>query len=519
MTSSKIKHALPVTRAEDFAQWYQAVIAEAELAEESGVRGCMVIKPWGYGIWERIQKLMDERIKDAGVDNCYFPLFIPLSFFAREAEHVDGFAKEMAVVTHHRLIADGEGGLIPDPEAKLEEPLVVRPTSETVIGAAMARWVQSWRDLPLMVNQWANVVRWEMRTRMFLRTSEFLWQEGHTAHADEADAMAETLRALEMYRSFAEDALAMPVVAGAKPENERFPGAVDTYSIEAMMQDGKALQAGTSHYLGTTFSNAAGIRYQDKQGQQALCHTTSWGVSTRLIGGVIMTHGDDDGLRTPPQVAPHQVVILPMLRDNEGDEALLAYCEGLRAALAKQSVYGERVRVLLDKRPGKATAKRWAWVKKGVPLVLEIGGRDAENGQVSVLRRDRLWREDGKVDFQGMAREAFLASATDEIMAYGAALHAHATAWRDARIERGITDLAGLAAYFADEREQSALAPGWVELGWSRPTGAALDAVVERLKALKLTIRNTPLGAAKPEGPCPFTGEPAVETILVARAY
>ena len=519
MTNTKIKHALPVTRAEDFAQWYQAVIAEAELAEESGVRGCMVIKPWGYGIWERIQKLMDERIKDAGVDNCYFPLFIPLSFFAREAEHVDGFAKEMAVVTHHRLVADGEGGLIPDPEAKLEEPLVVRPTSETVIGAAMARWIQSWRDLPLSVNQWANVVRWEMRTRMFLRTSEFLWQEGHTAHADEGDAMTETLRALEMYRSFSEEALAMPVIAGAKPENERFPGAVDTFSIEAMMQDGKALQAGTSHYLGTTFSEAAGIRYQDKQGQQALCHTTSWGVSTRLIGGVIMTHGDDDGLRTPPQVAPHQVVILPMLRDNDGDEALLAYCEGIRASLASQYVYGERVRVLLDKRPGKSTGKRWAWVKKGVPLVLEIGGRDAENGQVSVVRRDRLWREDGKVDFQGLERDTFLASATAEIIAYGETLHAEATAWRDARIERGISDLAGLTAYFADEREQSAMAPGWVELGWSRPTGAALDAVVEQLKALKLTIRNTPLGAPAPSGLCPFTGAPAVETILVARAY
>ena len=338
MTSTKIKHALPVKRAEDFAQWYQAVIAEAELAEESGVRGCMVIKPWGYGIWERIQKLMDERIKAAGVDNCYFPLFIPLSFFAREAEHVEGFAKEMAVVTHHRLISDGEGGLIPDPEAKLEEPLVVRPTSETVIGAAMARWIQSWRDLPMLTNQWANVVRWEMRTRMFLRTSEFLWQEGHTAHADEADAMTETLRALEMYRSFAEDVLAMPVVAGPKPENDRVPGAVETFSIEAMMQDGKALQAGTSHYLGTTFAQAAGIRYQDREGQQVLCHTTSWGVSTRLIGGVIMTHGDDDGLRTPPQVAPHQIVILPMLRDNDGDDALLAYCEALRSALCAQTV-------------------------------------------------------------------------------------------------------------------------------------------------------------------------------------
>lgn len=519
MNTSAIKHALPVKRAEDFAQWYQAVIAEAELAEDSGVRGCMVIKPWGYGIWERIQKLMDERIKDAGVENCYFPLFIPLSFFAKEAEHVDGFAKEMAVVTHHRLIADGEGGLIPDPAAKLEEPLVVRPTSETVIGAAMARWVQSWRDLPLLTNQWANVVRWEMRTRMFLRTSEFLWQEGHTAHADADDAMAETLRALEMYRSFAEDVLAMPVIAGPKPENERFPGAVATYSIEAMMQDGKALQAGTSHYLGTTFSEAAGIRYQDREGQQALCHTTSWGVSTRLIGGVIMTHGDDDGLRTPPQVAPQQVVILPMLRDNDGDAALLDYCEGLRAAIAAQQVYGERVRVLLDKRPGKATAKRWAWVKKGVPLVLEIGGRDAENGQVSVLRRDRLWRADGKVDFAAMPRDAFVAAVTGEIEAYGAVLHAEATGWRDARIKRGITDLAGLTAYFADEAEQAGEAPGWVELGWSRPTGAALDKVVEVLKGLKLTIRNTPIDAPAPGGTCPFTGEPAVETILVARAY
>ncbi|MFA7588656.1 MAG: aminoacyl--tRNA ligase-related protein, partial [Novosphingobium sp.] len=330
---SAIRHALTVTRDADFALWYQEVISEAEMAEESGVRGCMVIKPWGYGIWERIQKLMDERIKAAGVDNCYFPLFIPLSYFAKEAEHVEGFAKEMAVVTHHRLIGDGKGGLVPDPEAKLEEPLIVRPTSETVIGAAMARWVQSWRDLPLLTNQWANVVRWEMRTRMFLRTSEFLWQEGHTAHADRDDAMAETLRALEMYRSFAEDVLAMPVIAGEKPENERFPGAVATYSIEAMMQDGKALQAGTSHYLGTGFAEAAGIRYQDKEGGQQFCHTTSWGTSTRMIGGVIMTHGDDDGLRVPPAIAPHQIVILPMLRDTPEDEALLSYCEDLRRAL------------------------------------------------------------------------------------------------------------------------------------------------------------------------------------------
>ena len=515
MSNASIKHALPITRQEDFAQWYQAVIAEAELAEESGVRGCMVIKPWGYGIWERIQKLMDDRIKEAGVENCYFPLFIPLSYFAREAEHVEGFAKEMAVVTHHRLIGDGKGGLVPDPEAKLEEPLIVRPTSETVIGAAMARWIQSWRDLPLLTNQWANVVRWEMRTRMFLRTSEFLWQEGHTAHADEADAMAETLRALEMYRSFAEDVLAMPVVAGPKPENERFPGAVETFSIEAMMQDGKALQAGTSHYLGTTFSEAAGIRYQDKEGQQTLCHTTSWGVSTRMIGGVIMTHGDDDGLRTPPRIAPQQIVILPMLRDNDGDAALLDYCSQLRTKLAALSVFDEKVRVLLDKRPGKATAKRWGWVKKGVPLILEIGGRDAEGGQVSVLRRDRLWREDGKANFVGMAQDHFVTSAAAELEAIQTALHEEARARRDAQIERGITDLAGLAAYFAEDKAF----PGWVELHWSRPTGAALDKVVEQLKALKLTIRNTPMDAAPAEGLCPFTGEPAVERILVARAY
>ncbi len=515
MNQVTIKHALPIRRADDFAQWYQSVIAEAELAEESGVRGCMVIKPWGYGIWERIQKIMDAEIKAAGVENCYFPLFIPLGYFTKEAEHVEGFAKEMAVVTHHRLIADGKGGLVPDPEAKLEEPLVVRPTSETVIGAAMSRWIQSWRDLPLLTNQWANVVRWEMRTRMFLRTSEFLWQEGHTAHADRDDAMRETMRALEMYRAFAEDVLAMPVIAGPKPENERFPGAVATYSIEAMMQDGKALQAGTSHYLGTTFAEAAGIRYQDKEGQQTLCHTTSWGVSTRLIGGVIMTHGDDDGLRVPPRIAPQQVVILPMLRDNDGDEALLAYCEELRAGLARQFAFNEPVRVLLDRRPGKATGKRWAWVKKGVPLILEIGGRDAEGGQVSVLRRDRLWREDGKPAFTAQSREDFIASVTSELNEIQIALFNEAREKRDAQICRDVHDLAGLAAYFAEDRKF----PGWVEMGWSRPTGAALDKVVEKLKELKLTIRNTPLDAGVPTGTCPFTGEPVVEKILVARAY
>ncbi len=275
---AQIRHALTTKRADDFAAWYQEVIGAADMAEESGVRGCMVIKPWGYGIWERLQRLLDDRIKETGHDNAYFPLFIPLANFEREAEHVDGFAKEMAVVTHHRLIAGPDGGLIPDPEAKLEEPLVVRPTSETIIGDAMARWVQSWRDLPLKLNQWANVVRWEMRTRMFLRTAEFLWQEGHTAHETEAEAKEHTLRMLEVYRQCAEEDLALPVIVGEKPENERFPGAVETWSIEAMMQDGKALQAGTSHYLGTNFSAASGIKFQNREGSETLAHTTSWGV-------------------------------------------------------------------------------------------------------------------------------------------------------------------------------------------------------------------------------------------------
>ncbi|MEQ1726377.1 MAG: aminoacyl--tRNA ligase-related protein [Sphingopyxis sp.] len=509
-----MKHALSITRASDFAAWYQEVISAADLAEESGVRGCMVIRPWGYGIWERIQALMDAHIKLAGVENCYFPLFIPLSYFEKEAAHVDGFAKEMAVVTHHRLIADGKGKLIPDPAARLEEPLVVRPTSETVIGAAMARWVQSWRDLPLMVNQWANVVRWEMRTRMFLRTSEFLWQEGHTAHATRDDAMSETMRALEMYRAFAEGPLAMPVVAGEKPENERFPGAVATYSIEAMMQDGKALQAGTSHYLGTGFAEASGIKYQDKDGGQQFAHTTSWGVSTRLIGGVIMTHGDDDGLRCPPQIAPHQIIIVPMLRDNDEDAALLDYCRALAADLRAQSAFGEPLRVLVDTKALKPATKRWNWVKKGAPLILEIGGRDVAGGNVSMIRRDRLYTAEGKLGSTIQTRDAFAASAGAVLESIQVNLFAEARHRMDSNIRRDISDFAALEAYFT-----TTAIPGWAEVEWSRPSGAALDAVVERIKALKLTMRNVPNDAAPATGICIFTGEPAVERILVGRAY
>lgn len=508
-----IKHALNVTRAQNFAGWYQEVISEADLAEESGVRGCMVIRPWGYGMWERIQKLMDAEIKAAGVENCYFPLFIPLSFFEKEADHVEGFAKEMAVVTHHRLIGDGKGKLIPDPDSKLEEPLVVRPTSETVIGAAMSRWVQSWRDLPLMVNQWANVVRWEMRTRMFLRTSEFLWQEGHTAHADKADAMAETMRALEMYRAFAEGPLAMPVVAGEKPENERFPGAVATYSIEAMMQDGKALQAGTSHYLGTGFAEASGIKYQDKDGGQQFAHTTSWGVSTRMIGGVIMTHGDDDGLRCPPQIAPHQIVIVPMLRDNDEDEAVLEYCRSLRMELLAQSAFGEPLRVLLDTKAAKASNKRWAWVKKGAPIIVEVGPRDMGEGKAAVLRRDRLYKDDGKLATAFTPRGEFVAAASAMLEDIQSGLYAEAKQRMEANIRRDVTDL---AAHFASDEAAFA---GWIEVQWARPTGAALAKIVDQLKALKLTMRNSPLNSAPVDGPCFFTSEPAVERILIGRTY
>ena len=508
-----MKHALPVTRAQDFAAWYQAVISEADMAEDSGVRGCMVIRPWGYGIWERIQKLLDDRIKATGHENCYFPIFIPLSYFEKEASHVDGFAKEMAVVTHHRLIADGKGGLMPDPAARLEEPLIVRPTSETVIGAAMSRWVQSWRDLPVLINQWANVVRWEMRTRMFLRTSEFLWQEGHTAHATREEAVGETLKMLEVYREFAETCLAMPVKAGEKPEHERFPGADATYSIEAMMQDGKALQAGTSHMLGQTFAVAQNIRFQDKDGQFAHAWTTSWGVSTRMIGGVIMVHGDDDGLRLPPLIAPQQVVIVPMLREDDGDAALLDYCRSIAADLKVLSAFGEPVRVLVDARATKATTKRWSWVKKGAPLIVEIGGRDMAAGNVSVLRRDALYGDGGKLASAIVPREAFAADVPGQLEAIQSGLFEDARTRRDAAI-KPVATFADLEAHFTGGEDDVI---GWVEADWSRPTGAALADVVKRLKALKLTVRNT--AGPSDGGICVFTGEPGVERVLIGRTY
>jgi prolyl-tRNA synthetase len=502
-----------------FPDWYQAVVREAELAENSPVRGCMIIKPWGYGIWEELQRDLDRRIKETGHQNAYFPLFIPLSFFAKEASHVEGFAKEMAVVTHHRLkTIDGVLGV--DPDAELEEPLIVRPTSETIIGDAFQRWIKSYRDLPLLINQWANVVRWEMRTRLFLRTSEFLWQEGHTAHADAEDARAETMRMLEVYRDFSETTLAMPVIAGEKPENERFPGAVATYSIEAMMQDGKALQAGTSHYLGQTFAHAQNIRFQSATGELEYCHTTSWGVSTRLIGGVVMTHGDDDGLRLPPAIAPRQIVVVPILRDKPEDAEVLAYGEALVQALSKTTTLHERTRALLDVRGARSADKRWDWVRRGAPIIVEIGPRDAAAGQVTFMRRDAL-RDGEKIASISMPRDEFVAKAPALLEEIQRALFNEAKARLDSNIRTDVRSFEALAEHFGaavDEDEGSAF-KGWVRAPWSRPTGAALEAVDERLKALKLTLRNIPLEQGAVGGTCLFTGEPAVEEVLIARAY
>jgi prolyl-tRNA synthetase len=516
---SNIKYALPVTRADNFPEWYQAVVRDAEMAEASPVRGCMVIKPWGYGVWELIQRQLDDRIKETGHENCYFPLFIPMSFIAKEAEHVEGFAKEMAVVTHHRLKNVG-GKLELDPDAKLEEPLIVRPTSETIIGDSFHRWIKSYRDLPLLINQWANIVRWEMRTRLFLRTAEFLWQEGHTAHADETEAREHTLRMLEVYREFSENVLAMPVIAGEKPENERFPGADNTYSIEAMMQDGKALQAGTSHYLGTHFAEAQDIKYQDKDGGQSYCHTTSWGVSTRMIGGVIMTHGDDDGLRLPPAIAPKQIVIVPMLRDKPEDAEVLAYCDALQKDLARKGALGAPLRAFVDKRATRSAEKRWNWVRRGAPVILEIGPRDAANGQVTCMRRDRL-RDGDKIASEALARDAFVERAVSLLEEIQSSLYKDAKDRLDASIQP-IASFADLEAYFGaamEDDEAGGAFKGWARVAWSRPTGAALEAAANQLKALKLTIRNAPTAQPARVGACIFTGAPGVEEVLIARAY
>ena len=393
---------------------------------------------------------------------------------------------------------------------------MVRPTSETIIGDAFSRWIKSHRDLPMLINQWANVVRWEMRPRLFLRTTEFLWQEGHTAHASEAEAVEETRRMLEVYRSFAEEVLAMPVIAGEKPENERFPGAVNTYSIEAMMQDGKALQAGTSHFLGTHFAEAQNIKFQNDAGELALCNTTSWGVSTRLIGGVIMTHGDDDGLRLPPAIAPRQIVVVPMLRDKPEDSDVLAYCENLVKALCNMTLFGQKVRAFLDTKKIKSAEKRWNWVRRGAPLIVEIGPRDAAAGQVTYMRRDDLRDDTGKVKSIARPRVDFVEGAVQILAEIQAGLYAEAKARLDGNIKSGLKSFDEIAKYFG---EDDGSFKGWVRAPWSKPQGAALDAVEQKLKSLKLTIRNAPEDQPKSFGTCIFTGVPGKEEILIGRAY
>lgn len=376
-----VRTAITPTREENFPEWFQNVIKAADLAENSPVRGCMVIKPYGYAIWELIQRALDDKIKEVDVKNAYFPLLIPLSFISREAEHVDGFAKECAVVTHHRLEKGPDGKLIPSPDAELEEPFVIRPTSETIIGDSMSKWVQSYRDLPLKLNQWCNVMRWEMRPRMFLRTTEFLWQEGHNAFATAEEAHEDAIKMLDVYRQTYEEFLAIDGICGEKTPDERFPGAIQTYTIEAMMQDGKSLQACTSHDLGQNFAKSCNIQYQGEDGQMHMAHTTSWGFSTRSMGGLIMTHSDDDGLILPPKIAPYHVAIIPIVKDDVS--AVFEHCKTLAARLKARGI-----RVHLDVSDARSSDKMWSAIKKGIPLRVEIGQREMDEGKLTYIRRD-----------------------------------------------------------------------------------------------------------------------------------
>ncbi len=503
---AKRSNAISPTRMEDYAEWYQQVIKEADLAENSPVRGCMVIRPWGYGLWENIQQGLDRIFKATGHKNAYFPLFIPLSFFEKEAEHVEGFAKECAVVTHRRLEAKPGGGLMP--AAELEEPLVVRPTSETIIGASFAKWIQSYRDLPVLINQWANVVRWEMRTRLFLRTTEFLWQEGHTAHATADEAREETMRMLDIYERFAHEYMAIPVIKGEKCSWERFPGAVNTYSIEAMMQDRRALQAGTSHFIGQNFARASGIRFQTKEGGEDHAWTTSWGVSTRLIGALIMSHSDDDGLVLPPRLAPRHVVILPIYRNDADRERVLQYCRALEAELRDQPYGDGRVQVEIDDRDIRGGEKTWYHVKRGVPLRLEIGPRDLDAGVVSVSRRDRPAGERNAVP-----HAEFVERAAEILGEIQRGLFDRALVFRNANT-REIVDRAVFDEWFHyrdDEKQPHG--------GFALCPFVDDPAIVDALTALKVTVRCLPLDQQPRSGRCLFSGKPTKRWAIFAKAY
>ena len=481
-------------RDENYSQWYNDIVKKAQLADNSAVRGCMVIKPYGFGIWEKIQAQLDKRFKETGHVNAYFPLFIPKSFLSKEAEHVEGFAKECAVVTHHRLMNDPNGkGVIVDPSAKLEEELIVRPTSETIIWNTYRDWINSYRDLPLLINQWANVVRWEMRTRLFLRTTEFLWQEGHTAHTTSQEAVEETRRMLDVYAEFAEEFMAMPVIRGVKTANERFAGAVDTYTIEALMQDGKALQSGTSHFLGQNFAKAFDVKFSDENNKQQLVWATSWGVSTRLMGGLIMTHSDDNGLVIPPKLAPMQVVIVPIPKPGEEIDAVA------NDILDRLKAKGISVKYDQDKkkRPGFKFAE---YEIKGVPVRIGIGKRDLEKGIVEIARRDTFEKKSVAINDVDNYIEKLLVDIQDN-------LFARAKAFRDDHIT-----LVDDFDTFIEVLESKA---GFISAHWDGTTETELK-IRELTKA---SIRCIPLDNPLEDGKCVLTGKPSTQRVLFAKAY
>jgi prolyl-tRNA synthetase len=484
-------------RSENYSQWYQDLVIKADLAENSAVRGCMVIKPYGYAIWEKMQAELDRMFKETGHVNAYFPLFIPKSFFSKEAAHVDGFAKECAVVTHYRLKNDEvNGGVVVDPDAKLEEELIVRPTSETIIWSTYKNWIQSYRDLPLLINQWANVVRWEMRTRLFLRTAEFLWQEGHTAHSTKAEAIEETERMVDIYAQFAENFMALPVIKGLKSANERFAGALETYSIEALMQDGKALQSGTSHFLGQNFAKAFDVKFANKEGKEEYVWATSWGVSTRLMGALIMAHSDDNGLVLPPKLAPFQVVIIPIYRN---EEQLAAITEKVDAIIAKLKVRG--ISVKYDDRDTRKPGWKFAeYELKGVPVRLAMGPRDIENGTVEVARRDTLEKNVTEIENIDEYIEKLLEDIQNNIFK-------KAYDYRTEHITKVDT--------WTDFKDVLNNKGGFISAHWD-----GTPETEEQIKnETKATIRCMPLEYEEEEGVCVYSGKPSTRRVLFALAY
>ena len=483
------------SRSTDYSQWYLDLVLKADLAENSAVRGCMVIKPYGYAIWEKMQRVLDDMFKETGHSNAYFPLFIPKSFLSKEADHVEGFAKECAVVTHYRLKSSPEGGVTVDPDAKLEEELIVRPTSETIIWNTYKNWIQSYRDLPILCNQWANVVRWEMRTRLFLRTAEFLWQEGHTAHATREEAIEETERMVHVYEKFAQEYMAVPVVVGLKSANERFAGAVETYCIEALMQDGKALQAGTSHFLGQNFAKAFDVTFSNKEGKQEYVWASSWGVSTRLMGALIMSHSDDNGLVLPPKLAPIQVVIVPIYKGAEQLEAISKRLEPIISELKKRGIS-----VKFDDNDTKKPGWKFAeYELKGVPVRLALGSRDLENGTIEVARRDTLTKETYSIDGIEDHIEQLLEDIQKNIYQKALDFRAKTTKTVDTYEEFKVAIEEG----------------GFILAHWD-----GTPETEEKIKAeTKATIRCIPLQGDKTPGVCMVTDKPSSQRVLFARAY